>query len=140
MYCQNCGQQIDDNAYVCIHCGVRTDCNIKNRSSDEPVHCVHCGAEIDPNAYICVHCGAKTGLYCEKKNENLPIFCAVISILMSIIGLTFLGALLAILSMTILIDRGDIKKGKANTAAIVFCVAIVICVVRSIISIIISIV
>ncbi len=23
MYCQNCGEQIDDNAEICIHCGVR---------------------------------------------------------------------------------------------------------------------
>ncbi len=22
MYCKNCGQQIDDNAFVCPHCGV----------------------------------------------------------------------------------------------------------------------
>lgn len=25
MYCKNCGKEIDDNAYVCIHCGVRVD-------------------------------------------------------------------------------------------------------------------
>ncbi len=25
MYCKNCGQQIDDDAYVCIHCGVKID-------------------------------------------------------------------------------------------------------------------
>lgn len=24
MYCKNCGQQIDDKAVVCIHCGVAT--------------------------------------------------------------------------------------------------------------------
>ena len=24
MYCQNCGQKIDDNAVVCVHCGVAT--------------------------------------------------------------------------------------------------------------------
>ncbi len=23
MFCSNCGAQIDDNAYVCIHCGVK---------------------------------------------------------------------------------------------------------------------
>lgn len=22
MYCKNCGKEIDDNAYVCVHCGV----------------------------------------------------------------------------------------------------------------------
>lgn len=23
MYCKNCGQQIDDNAVVCVHCGAQ---------------------------------------------------------------------------------------------------------------------
>lgn len=39
MFCKNCGQQIDDNADACIHCGVATD---KNNSpfnkKDEPSH------------------------------------------------------------------------------------------------------
>lgn len=25
MYCRNCGKEIDDNAAVCIHCGVSVD-------------------------------------------------------------------------------------------------------------------
>lgn len=25
MFCKNCGHNIDDNAYVCPHCGVRTN-------------------------------------------------------------------------------------------------------------------
>lgn len=25
MYCKNCGQQIDNNAVVCPHCGVATE-------------------------------------------------------------------------------------------------------------------
>lgn len=29
MYCKNCGKQIDDNADVCIHCGVATNKNIQ---------------------------------------------------------------------------------------------------------------
>ena len=39
MFCKNCGQEIDDNADVCVHCGVAT---IKNGSSvhslDNPSH------------------------------------------------------------------------------------------------------
>ena len=39
MFCKNCGQEIDNNADVCIHCGVATG---KNASSlnriDEPSH------------------------------------------------------------------------------------------------------
>lgn len=25
MFCKNCGKEIDDNAVVCVHCGVATD-------------------------------------------------------------------------------------------------------------------
>ncbi len=25
MYCKNCGKEIDDNAYVCPHCGVKVE-------------------------------------------------------------------------------------------------------------------
>ena len=25
MYCTNCGKEIDDNAVICVHCGVATD-------------------------------------------------------------------------------------------------------------------
>ena len=25
MFCKNCGSEIDDNAYVCPHCGVKVD-------------------------------------------------------------------------------------------------------------------
>ena len=30
MFCYNCGKEIDDNAVVCIHCGVETK-NMKNK-------------------------------------------------------------------------------------------------------------
>ena len=29
MFCKNCGKEIDDNAYVCPHCGVKTDTDNK---------------------------------------------------------------------------------------------------------------
>lgn len=39
MFCKNCGQQIDDNAAVCIHCGVATGNNMPSKSTlDNPSH------------------------------------------------------------------------------------------------------
>lgn len=39
MFCKNCGQEIDDNADVCVHCGVATDKRGGNRNSlDNPSH------------------------------------------------------------------------------------------------------
>lgn len=35
MFCQNCGNQIDDNAYVCPHCGVKVERqNSRNAEAD----------------------------------------------------------------------------------------------------------
>ncbi|MDE6551107.1 MAG: zinc ribbon domain-containing protein [Clostridia bacterium] len=31
MFCWNCGKEIDDKAYFCIHCGVKTDRSSNNR-------------------------------------------------------------------------------------------------------------
>ena len=31
MYCKNCGAEIDDNAYVCIKCGVKTNTETNNK-------------------------------------------------------------------------------------------------------------
>lgn len=39
MFCKNCGQQIDDNAAVCIHCGVATGNNLSSKNAlDNPSH------------------------------------------------------------------------------------------------------
>lgn len=39
MFCKNCGQEIDNNADVCIHCGVATGNNESAfTKKDEPSH------------------------------------------------------------------------------------------------------
>lgn len=50
MYCKNCGQQIDDKAVVCIHCGVGVGTGI--------AFCQNCGASVAPGAIACVKCGS----------------------------------------------------------------------------------
>lgn len=50
MFCKNCGQQIDPNAAVCIHCGVAK--NMGNK------FCANCGEPANPGAAVCVKCGA----------------------------------------------------------------------------------
>lgn len=37
MYCKNCGELIDDNAYVCPKCGVLTNNELKKQSTDVSV-------------------------------------------------------------------------------------------------------
>lgn len=53
MFCKNCGQQIDPNAAVCIHCGVAK--NVGNK------FCANCGEPANPGAAVCVKCGAPLG-------------------------------------------------------------------------------
>lgn len=50
MYCKNCGGQVNDNAAVCLHCGVKVGSGSK--------FCPVCGAQPDPMAVVCVACGA----------------------------------------------------------------------------------
>lgn len=39
MFCNNCGKQIDDNAVVCVHCGVPTRPANAPVQSDEKLGC-----------------------------------------------------------------------------------------------------
>lgn len=52
MYCKNCGNEIDNLAAVCIHCGVAVGNGTK--------YCQNCGNQLPENAAFCVNCGADT--------------------------------------------------------------------------------
>lgn len=49
MYCRNCGNQMPDQAVVCVQCGVP-----KGQGSN---YCPNCGEKTDPQAAVCVRCG-----------------------------------------------------------------------------------
>ena len=51
MYCRNCGNEMNDEAVVCVKCGVPAG---KGTS-----YCPHCGAEVNSEAVMCVACGTK---------------------------------------------------------------------------------
>jgi len=72
MYCRNCGNQIDDRAAVCTHCGVL--------KGDGDRYCPNCGAKPDPRAVVCVACGVplkpmigggRDGRVSSKANANV---------------------------------------------------------------------
>ena len=50
MYCRVCGRELNENAAVCIGCGVPVG---KGNN-----YCPNCGGETDPEAVVCVQCGA----------------------------------------------------------------------------------
>lgn len=122
MYCKNCGRQIDDNAFICVHCGVRTDSVIPLNKSEERAFCSHCGQEIDPNAYVCVHCGVKVlqDVPVSKRKGAHPNLFAILSFILTAITLTFLGALSSVIGIVKANTAGDCKGLRINIAALIF--------------------
>lgn len=49
MYCKHCGSSIDNNAAVCVHCGVP-----KGQGMN---YCANCGGQVQPGAAVCMSCG-----------------------------------------------------------------------------------
>lgn len=49
MFCRNCGQEIANNAAVCIHCGVA--------AGQGTNFCPNCATQTMPNAVVCTNCG-----------------------------------------------------------------------------------
>jgi TM2 domain-containing membrane protein YozV len=49
MFCRHCGQQLDDQAVICVRCG---------RTPQNGVYfCWYCGAQTNPIAQVCTNCG-----------------------------------------------------------------------------------
>ena len=49
MFCRNCGKPVNDQAVVCVACGVPT--------LGGNTFCQSCGAQTNPAAAMCVKCG-----------------------------------------------------------------------------------
>ena len=65
MYCRNCGAEMNENAVVCVKCGVQ-----KNGSSN---FCQNCGNPTNPEAVVCINCGvslAKKGASSGQSGET----------------------------------------------------------------------
>lgn len=52
MFCKNCGNQMDPNAAVCLHCGCAKGTGLS--------YCANCGQPVAPGAAICTTCGFAT--------------------------------------------------------------------------------
>ena len=82
MYCKNCGNQIDDKAVVCIHCGVATGTGT--------AYCPNCGAAAAPGAVACIKCGC--ALTMQNVNTANPYAANKSKIVAGILGI-LLGSL-----------------------------------------------
>lgn len=68
MYCKHCGKEVNEQAAVCLSCGVRV--------GQGNTYCANCGAKPDPLAVVCVKCGApiKKGRWGKSNSGKSNIF------------------------------------------------------------------
>jgi len=79
MYCRNCGEQINENAIVCVKCGTE-----KTKGSN---YCANCGEKVEAGQIACMGCGY--ALPKEKKSfkeiigkyKKVIIPCAIVLVL-----------------------------------------------------------
>lgn len=64
-YCRHCGTGMEDNAAVCLNCGISENTPVKK----EMAYCKNCGAEMNSQAAICVKCGVSQT---NKKSYAAP--------------------------------------------------------------------
>ncbi len=61
MFCKKCGEEMPDDAIMCVKCGnLIEDAEIDSRSFSEKKEkqfCRFCGQELDGNAVVCTGCG-----------------------------------------------------------------------------------
>ncbi|MGL5651472.1 MAG: double zinc ribbon domain-containing protein [Paraclostridium sp.] len=70
MYCKNCGNELKENASICVDCGVSIGKGNK--------FCKFCGNEVNENSKFCISCGNELNKpYIPKIKEyaNRKIYC-----------------------------------------------------------------
>ncbi|MFV0498130.1 MAG: TM2 domain-containing protein [Candidatus Fimivivens sp.] len=67
MYCKNCGNAMENQAVICVKCGVQAGTGSK--------YCQNCGREAaQPNAVVCTYCGAQTSSSNQKSRLAAGLF------------------------------------------------------------------
>ena len=72
MYCRNCGNEMNNEAAVCVKCGVPAGKGDK--------FCPNCGAETSPEAVMCVACGAALAAKEPEKSEKSKLVAGLLGI------------------------------------------------------------
>jgi len=63
MFCRNCGEEVDNNAVVCVHCGLSP--------RTEKKYCSNCGVDTDPNQTVCTKCGVALSAATGQKSKSI---------------------------------------------------------------------
>ncbi len=72
MYCRNCGNEMNNEAVVCVGCGVPAG---KGNN-----FCPNCGEETNSEAVVCVKCGASLAAPVEEKSSKGKLVAGLLGI------------------------------------------------------------
>ena len=79
MYCKNCGTEMNENAAVCLKCGVNA--NAGN------AFCKNCGASVAPNAAVCLNCGSSISSQNKMAGSKSKIVAGLLAVLLGSLGI-----------------------------------------------------
>lgn len=78
MYCKNCGNQMNENAVVCLNCGAGKDTGGS--------FCSNCGSPIGENAAVCLSCGANINGNNAGKSEKTKTAAGLFAVFLGHLG------------------------------------------------------
>lgn len=79
MYCRNCGNQIADNAAVCVKCGVSVGVGTS--------YCPNCGQPTMPGASACTNCGVFLAQPISPANQKSRMAAGLLGIFLGGLGI-----------------------------------------------------
>ena len=78
MYCRNCGNEMNNEATVCVKCGVP--------AGKGNQFCPNCGAQTNAEAVVCVSCGAALAAPEAEKSDKSKIVAGILGLLLGVWG------------------------------------------------------
>lgn len=78
MFCRNCGNEMADNAAVCVNCGVAAGQGVN--------FCHNCGANTNPNANVCTQCGVALSQPVPAGEQKSKLVAGILGILLGSVG------------------------------------------------------
>ena len=79
MFCKNCGNEIADNAAVCVRCGVAA--GVGNS------YCPNCGQPTIPGAAACTNCGVFLTQPAQGMNQKTKLAAGLLGIFLGGLGI-----------------------------------------------------
>lgn len=80
MFCKNCGNEMNENAFACMNCGFAKGTGER--------FCSNCGNEINPGAVICTKCGASAkASSCVNGEQKSKLVAVLLAFFLGSIGI-----------------------------------------------------